>query len=354
MPLALKVLRHPFDFARVRRAIRARAREDADFAAMRAAADEELSPFAARGVDPAALDRQWADLERWDGQHAARLAVRDRRVRALGQQVDHERVQWMAWAVGRLARWFKLPDQHLLLYFGDHIDRDAEHAPVLCFCRRRARVGQVLVPDFEILRGHERLDRSVERAARRVPWSARTRQAFWRGVTTGGRFDEPRWESIPRARLVAASRARPDLIDARFTRFVQGAEANPTLATRDWRSVEISPADSVRFRYLIDVDGNSSSWSRLRWVLRSGSLVLKQSSDFAQWYYRWLAPGRHYVPVAHDLGDLASTIQWARDNDGAAQVIGEEGRRFAHRHLGRAEAFLHLLAVLDGVAALAR
>lgn len=348
MRLALKLLAHPLDLARLRRGVRCSGRAHPDYPAMRAAVALELAPFAGRRAE---VDRQWAELEGWDGEHAARLVVRGGRVRARARREDHERVRWMAWAIERLARWFALPDLDLLLYFGDHIDRDPEHAPVLCFCRRRQRVGQVLIPDFEILRGHEGLDRSVDRAARRVPWQARVPRAFWRGVTTGGRFDEPGWEAIPRARLVAASRAQPELVDARFTRFVQGAESNPTLQGTGWRSPEVSPAESVRFRYLVDVDGNGSSWSRLRWLLRSGSLVLKQSSDFVQWYYPWLESGRHYVPVAHDLADLAATIEWARAHDAVARAIGEEGQRFARRHLGRAEAFLYLLAVLEGVAA---
>jgi hypothetical protein len=319
---------------------------------MRAAVAEELAPFAERTADSAAVDRQWSALERWDGEHAARLTLRRGRVRAHARRADHERVRWMSWAIERLARWFALPDLSVLLYFGDYVDRDAVHAPVLCFCRRRERAGQVLVPDFEMLRGHERSDRRVDRAAARTPWESRVPRAFWRGVTTGGRFDEPGWETIPRARLVAAARSHPDLIDARFTRLVQGAETNAVLRESGWRSHAVSPVDSLRFRYLIDVDGNGSSWSRLRWLLRSGSLVLKQSSEFLQWYYPWLEGGRHYVPVAHDLSDLAATIEWARAHDDEARAIAEEGRRFAWRHLGRAEALLYLLAVVEGVAAL--
>ena len=348
MRLALKLLAHPVDLVRLRGVVRRHGRAHPAFPAMVAAVAEELALFAGRRVDAAAVDRQWAELEEWDGDLAARLRVRNRRVQAQARRVGHERVQWMAWAIGRLARWFGLPDLDLLLYFGDHIDRDAAHAPVLCFCRRRQRIGQVLIPDFQILRGHEGLDRSVDHAARGLPWETRTPRAFWRGVTTGGRFDEPGWEAIPRARLVAASRAQPDLIDARFTRLVQGAETNAALLGGGWRSDEVSPAESVRFRYLVDVDGNSASWSRLRWLLRSGSLVLKQSSEFVQWYYRWLEPRRHYLPVAHDLADLDATIEWARANDAAARAIALEGQRFAHTHLGRAEAFLYLLAVLEG------
>jgi len=46
------------------------------------------------------------------------------------------------------------------------------------------------------------------------------------------------------------------------------------------------------------------------------------------------------VPGAHDLADLADEIGWARDHDAQARAIAEEGRRFAHAHLGRTEAFL--------------
>ena len=48
--------------------------------------------------------------------------------------------------------------------------------------------------------------------------------------------------------------------------------------------------------------------------------MLKQSSDFLQWYYRWLEPRRHYVPVAHDLADLA------RDVFGDERLPMDDGR----------------------------
>jgi hypothetical protein len=54
--------------------------------------------------------------------------------------------------------------------------------------------------------------------------------------------------------------------------------------------------------------------------------------------------------VAHDVADLASTIEWARANDAAARAIALEGQGFAQGHLGRAEAFLYLLAVLERLA----
>lgn len=320
--------------------------------AVRTAVHRELSSFADRGITAAAIDRQWAVLSAQEPDLSARFTVRGGRVRVEARSPRHERVRWTVWAIERLARRVGLPDHDVLLNYSDVPDGDAEHAPVLCFCRRRRLTGMVLIPDFEILRGEDHLSRQIDRAASRWPWADRQRIAFWRGATTGGMFDQPEWATIPRARLVALSRTNPDVVNARFTRLIQGAESNAALRVGDWSAPEVSPVDSVAYRYLVDVDGNSTSWSRLRWLLRSGSLVLKQESEHEQWYYPQLVPWRHFLPVAPDLSDLLDRVAWARAHDAEAQAIAEEGRRFALQRLERPKAFHHLLAVLVGISAL--
>jgi hypothetical protein len=312
----------------------------------------ELLPFAGRRVNNVSLEHQWQLLLAWDSAHALRLRWDGAVVSSEGPRVSHERALWLAWAVELAARACRLPEFDLLVSFGDRLDQDMEHAPVASFCRRDSTTGQVLVPDFEFLRGHHALERRIDRASERYGWSEKLQIAFWRGVTTGGRFDGPDFREIPRARLVLASLERPDVIDARFTALKQGAENNPLLREPRFSSAAVSPPDSLRFRYLVDVDGNSSSWARMVWLLRSNSAVLKQRSPFRQWYYPWLKPGLHFVELAPDLADLTEVVLSLRARDEEAQAVALAGATFARERLSTLAGFLHLATVLEANAAL--
>ncbi|MGC2528884.1 MAG: glycosyl transferase family 90, partial [Candidatus Acidiferrum sp.] len=86
-----------------------------------------------------------------------------------------------------------------------------------------------------------------------------------------------------------------------------------------------------RYKYHIDIDGNTNSWPGLFIKLLTGSPVLKVASPFGfrQWYYDKLKPWINYIPVAADMSDLADKVRWLRANDEAARRIGEGGRQLA-------------------------
>ena len=72
--------------------------------------------------------------------------------------------------------------------------------------------------------------------------------------------------------------------------------------------------DMLRYRGIIDLDGNTNSWRGAYWKLRSNSVVLKQHSPFCQWYYNRLVPYIHYIPLARDLHDLHKWKTWVADD----------------------------------------
>jgi hypothetical protein len=88
-----------------------------------------------------------------------------------------------------------------------------------------------------------------------------------------------------------------------------------------------------RYKYQIDIDGNSSPWSNLFQKLLTGSTVLKVESarGLRQWFYDELVPWQNYVPIAPDLSDLMSKINWLTVNDSRAQRIGQSGLELAER-----------------------
>ena len=91
------------------------------------------------------------------------------------------------------------------------------------------------------------------------------------------------------------------------------------------------PIEFNRYKYQIDIDGNTNSWPGLFWKLLSGSPVLKVASPSGhrQWYYDRLRPWINFVPVAADMSDLVDKLRWLRQHDAAAHAIGERGQALA-------------------------
>ncbi|KAI9353909.1 lipopolysaccharide-modifying protein [Obelidium mucronatum] len=87
---------------------------------------------------------------------------------------------------------------------------------------------------------------------------------------------------------------------------------------------KVSFKDSMQFKYLVVVDGNS--WpSRLQEYLQTNSVVL-YTGIFIDWYSWMLVPWIHYVPVRLDFSDMDERIEWLVKNDAKARKIAENAR----------------------------
>jgi hypothetical protein len=166
-------------------------------------------------------------------------------------------------------------------------------------------------------------------------WEKKWSNAIWRGSTTGGTYTFDNWWQFPRSRLVLYSLAHPNVVDARFTgSFWQCEDGVAQLLQQKGLVGSYVPiADHLRYRYLIDIDGNSCTWSRFYWILRSQSVPLKITSKDIQWYYGGLEPWYHYVPVLNDFSDLEQQVEYLRNNDAHAREIAQNGREFALTYL---------------------
>jgi hypothetical protein len=50
-------------------------------------------------------------------------------------------------------------------------------------------------------------------------------------------------------------------------------------------------------------------------------VITIQFIDYYEWWYTYLLPNVHYIPVKKDLSDLQEKIIWARNNDEKAHEI---------------------------------
>jgi hypothetical protein len=115
---------------------------------------------------------------------------------------------------------------------------------------------------------------------RKYPWKSKIGKAIWRGSTTGSTRLESNttFDELSRAKLVKKSMDRPEIIDAAFTSFVQGWEVvlDEGHSKQTIVSSHLPFRDLMKFRAIIDIDGNSWS-SRFTKLLCTNSVVIKVS-----------------------------------------------------------------------------
>ena len=221
---------------------------------------------------------------------------------------------------------------------------DRGSQPGLAFCDNRK--GYYLIPDAHYMAQQQDNDVRQDFRSQSIPWEDRTAVAFWRGSTTGNAIDPALgWRSLPRVRLCEIASESPEIIDAGITDVAQiySAAAHDELKARNLLRARVKPSIYQRYRYQIDIDGNTNSWDGFFMRLLTGSAVLKVASrdNFEQWYYNRLKPWVNFVPVDAEMSDLIEKVTWLRANDDKARRIGEAGRDLAEtlmqpEELGRA------------------
>jgi FkbM family methyltransferase len=170
---------------------------------------------------------------------------------------------------------------------------------------------------------------------KQLAWADRRPVAFWRGATTGMKPTPTAWRALERVRLceLARSHEATGLFDVGLSNIVQITDPDAFKEIMESGLVlgRVPWEDWGQYRYLIDIDGNSSPYSNLVQRLLTGSPVLKVESPrgLMQWFYSELIPWHNYVPIAADMSDLLDKVRWLQRNDEFAQRIGGNGRALA-------------------------
>jgi len=76
----------------------------------------------------------------------------------------------------------------------------------------------------------------------------------------------------------------------------------------------VNRKDMIGYKYILDIDGNASTWDATAWKLNSGSVILKSDSMWTQWFYDEYQPWTHFIPVAEDFSDIQERFQWCESH----------------------------------------
>jgi len=105
----------------------------------------------------------------------------------------------------------------------------------------------------------------------------------------------------------------------------------------DRLSISLKPCLSVleqcQYKYILHLPGHSEAY-RLGYELYMGSVILYYPCEYQLWFFQWLQPWVHYIPIA-SVEDAYEKIKWCKQNDEACQQIARNARQFAHQYLDR-------------------
>ncbi|CAI5467569.1 unnamed protein product [Closterium sp. Yama58-4] len=157
-----------------------------------------------------------------------------------------------------------------------------------------------------------------------IPWEQKESRAVFRGGMTNYKVIYPKhWRGSPRFRVHRMSDVRPDLLDARV---VGGVDPEYRAGLRQDAisfGKRLGPADLQSYKYELDVDGGTGS-GRVCGVLSSSQLLIKQASEYTQFFDPLMCPYRHFLPTHRFFSDLFGQIEWAKRNDGEARrIVGQ-------------------------------
>lgn len=93
--------------------------------------------------------------------------------------------------------------------------------------------------------------------------------------------------------------------------------------------------DMIKYKYILDIDGNASTWDATAWKLNSGSVIFKSDSSWKQWFYHEFLPWKHFIPIKDDFSDIPEKLLWCENHiDECLQIISNSKKLFhtVYRH----------------------
>ncbi|KAL6065903.1 Protein O-glucosyltransferase 1 [Balamuthia mandrillaris] len=185
--------------------------------------------------------------------------------------------------------------------------------------------------------------------ANAAPWKERSDLPFWQGhLPFVQAFTYP--TDHPRVHLVRFSKDHPTCVHARFTPRLDrhdDYESAPPADLADMVVANPSPLRYADHKYLVNV-GNIGYGERFWEMLLSGSTVLWMQEGWNEWWYLYLQPYVHYVPVLSNASDLCDKVQWLKAHPEEAERIANNGQRLVEQLLTWENVLSYTAQTMDG------
>ena len=178
---------------------------------------------------------------------------------------------------------------------------------VLCFARRIG-TRHALLPNPYLLQRRRRVPKPKA-------WASKSDTMYFRGADTGS-------ADVDRNTRVMLCRTAATLprTDCRLTRLVQGsAEFHAQIRQEGLVGRRASLSDMNAHRFLVDTDGNTTSWDRYMWTGTFGGVPILFEPTWEECWHGQLVDGENCLRA--DRASLGEVLQRLRADDALAQRI---------------------------------
>lgn len=198
----------------------------------------------------------------------------------------------------------------------------------------------VLLPDQYQIANY----RGVLSIPDQVEWSKKQDQIAFFGTTTGSR-DPKENERIKTCIWSLKNRA---LFDFNITKVAQIEPAKIMEAWPNFPAIykdPVPPEEIHKYKFNLDIPGNTCSWDRVPLVLNSQSLLFKLPCNDMCWYYPLLQSGREFVNVT--LDNLESNYHYFANNTNHVKFLTMNANQFVKDYLQQAHASLYMTRLFE-------
>lgn len=232
----------------------------------------------------------------------------------------------------------------------------ADHAfdrlplPVFSFQKLKGD-NNILLPDVDFM-GWNYYENDDQRDV--IKYSDKLNRAAFVGATTGAMIGHQDIDNLAVPRIRAAEYFKgSDLVRFELSEIVQ-CESDDVIRRLEGMGYgrgRISWQEQLKNKFLISIDGNGATCSRMVMALRSNSVLMKYESDSILYYFRGLKPWQHFIPIMIDA-EIPRHVLHEMRHEGSFKNIADEGRAFAEEFICRESVIYYTAELLRNISAL--
>lgn len=208
----------------------------------------------------------------------------------------------------------------------------------------------VLVPDMYQMNGYSDLLRVRDK----TPFRSKVNRVLFAGTTTGDK-DPTKNARIQTCLWSTTSKIR-DSLDLYITNVAQmsvsdihGAYPGDSRLQRIFKQ-PIPLQDHWKYKYVLNIEGNTCCWSRVPMIMASKSLMINLAHKDRSWYYPLMHHGRDFYNI-DGVDELESALQFCKNNEAWCEHVISNANQFVESFLGRSQAIYYTTKLFEKMAA---
>ena len=105
--------------------------------------------------------------------------------------------------------------------------------------------------------------------------------------------------------------------------------------------------DQLNYKYILNIDGNTWSWDRPIWVMKSNSLLFNYTSENIGWYSNFLKENTHYISV--NTYNIEKKYNFFENNNNQALEIIRNANNFVKDYCSEESWIFYFKCLLEEI-----